>query len=155
MKVAAQPPNHLYDVWRGMRRRCYDLKHKSYHRYGGRGIQICSDWLSFRNFERWALNSGYAFGLQLDRIDNDGDYCAENCRWVTPKENANNRSDNHYISFNGVTHTLTEWSELLDIPNNILRNRITTLRWSAERAFTQPIIRRKRHENHRAKCSAH
>ena len=140
--------NKLCDVWRGMKKRCLNPSHKSYHNYGGRGIKIADEWMVFHNFREWALQNGYTVGLQIDRIDNDGDYCPDNCHWVSPKVNANNRSTNHRIVFNGVSHTLTEWAEILNIPNNILRNRVITLQWPIEKAFYQPIMRKKQHENY-------
>lgn len=83
----------LYKVWKGMRRRCSDTKDKRYHKYGGRGIKVCPEWqASFSTFEEWALSNGYAPTLSIDRIDNDGNYCPDNCRFVTLKENNRNNS---------------------------------------------------------------
>lgn len=81
----------LYSVWLSMKDRCFNEKHPRFHRYGGRGILICFDWLNFENFATWALANGYADNLQIDRIDNNGHYHPENCRFVTPKENMANR----------------------------------------------------------------
>ncbi|QUN13605.1 hypothetical protein KEC48_03510 [Clostridium sp. C1] len=84
--------NNLYSRWLGMKRRCYNKKFKQYKDYGGRGIKICDEWLyNFESFYYWAINNGYRKELEIDRIDNDGNYCPENCRWVTHKENMNNR----------------------------------------------------------------
>ena len=81
--------NGLTTVWWSMKQRCYDKKHKSYHRYGARGITICKEWLdSLDVFVLWANSTGYSNGLQIDRIDNDGSYCPENCQWLTPVENS-------------------------------------------------------------------
>lgn len=86
----------LYSRWKNMKRRCYDKNYKQYKDYGGRGIQVCNEWLySFRNFYDWAVNNGFDESLQIDRIDNDGNYEPDNCRFVTPKENANNRIRKH------------------------------------------------------------
>ena len=84
----------LYSVWRSILMRagavkCADEKKK--HRYQDRGITVCDEWLVFENFRDWALSHGYKDDLQIDRRDNDAGYCPENCRWVTPKENVNNR----------------------------------------------------------------
>lgn len=83
----------VYGVWSKMKNRCCWSGSSSYHRYGGRGISICDEWLNdFQAFHDWAMSSGYREGLQIDRIDNDGGYCPENCRWVTVAENSRNRS---------------------------------------------------------------
>ena len=82
----------IYMVWRGMRRRCYNTKDISYSYYGGRGIKVVERWHDFENFY---LDMGdKPTGMQLDRIDNDGDYGPANCRWVTPTENNNNKRNN-------------------------------------------------------------
>ena len=106
----------LYHVWRGMNSRCYDSKDNHYSRYGGRGISICKEWKDdFRTFYDWGMNNGYSEGLEIDRIDNDGNYEPSNCRWVTRKENANNRSTTIKIPFKGYLKSVTEWSEVLGI----------------------------------------
>lgn len=82
----------LYHRWKGMKRRCYDKNFEQYKDYGGRGIFVCEEWLySFRNFYDWAMSHGFSEELEIDRIDNDGNYEPDNCRWVTHKVNANNR----------------------------------------------------------------
>lgn len=94
------PPTHgeshtrLYNIWLGMRKRCYFKKHKYYHRYGGRGITVCDEWRdNFASFRNWALSHGYTDTLTIDRIDNDGNYCPENCQWLTQSENTKKRTD--------------------------------------------------------------
>ena len=81
----------LYSTWKGMRQRCRDPKSKSYPRYGGRGISVCREWDDFAKFRSWALEHGWQRGLQIDRIDADGNYSPENCRIVTCKENNEHR----------------------------------------------------------------
>lgn len=86
--------NGLYGILKSMKRRCFDPKHKSFSRYGGRGITICGEWLVDQEaFYSWANANGYQPGLQIDRIDNDGNYEPKNCRWVSPSENMRNSNN--------------------------------------------------------------
>ena len=82
----------VYRVWKEMRKRCSNPNDKRYKRYGGRGIKVCDEWQSAQAFVEWAFANGYKHGLTIDRIDNDGDYCPTNCRWVTAKANSRNTS---------------------------------------------------------------
>ena len=94
----------LYTVWCNMLTRC---SNKYYHRYGGRGISVCEEWKKPEVFIQWALKSGWEDGLQIDRVDNDGDYCPENCRFVTRLENAHNKSalrSNNSSGYSGVSY---------------------------------------------------
>lgn len=97
-------------IWHGMRRRCCDPKHSSYYSYGGRGIKVCDEWQDYVQFARWALNNGYAENLKIDRIDNDGNYEPENCRWVTEKQQHCNRQNSRFATINGIKKTITEWA---------------------------------------------
>lgn len=82
-------PYKLYQIYIEMKRRCYDRSRSNYKYYGGKGIQICAEWkMSYSLFRTWALNNGYKEGLSIDRIDKDGNYCPENCRWITRSENS-------------------------------------------------------------------
>lgn len=108
-----------------MIQRCYNPASTFYHRYGGRGITVCEEWRhSRRAFKEWAKANGYADNLTIDRIDNDGDYSPQNCRWVTMETNCNNRASCHFITAFGETHSLKEWSEILGISYNTLKKRI-------------------------------
>ena len=91
----------LYHIWRTMKARCTDPNSQKFSSYGARGIKVCSEWLnSFETFYEWAMANGYSEELSLDRKDNDGNYCPENCRWATRKEQANNTRTNRYLEYN-------------------------------------------------------
>lgn len=131
----------LYNVWGLMRNRCNNPKSAHYNLYGGRGIKVCDEWSSYLKFREWALGNGYDDSLTLDRIDSNGDYCAENCRWVSQKAQCNNKRNNHYITYNGETKTMSEWAEYLNISYHVIRNRINNYGWNIKRAFTTPVRR--------------
>jgi hypothetical protein len=81
----------LYGLWNPMKQRCENPNRPKFADYGNRGIEVCDEWHDAGSFAKWALSHGYRKGLQLDRINNDGGYCPDNCRWVTPKQNSRNR----------------------------------------------------------------
>ena len=113
----------LYSIWRSMRQRCNSPKHKDYKHYGARGITICKEWDSFPAFSDWATANGYSDNLSIDRIDVNGNYCPENCRWADNSTQSKNRRCTQ-ISFNGETHTIEEWSEIIGVSNSGIRYRI-------------------------------
>lgn len=122
--------SRLYNVWASMRERCYCPTLPTYPRYGGRGIKMCDEWYnSYLEFERWALNNGYDENAlrgkcTIDRIDVNGNYCPENCRWVDQKTQMSNVTYNHYETMNGVTHTVVEWADIYGIPYQMLEGRL-------------------------------
>lgn len=130
----------IYMIWFDMKRRCYQPQNKRYARYGGRGIKVCDEWLNFQSFFDWSLTHGYQDALTIDRFDGDGDYCPGNCRWVDLTTQANNRTNNHYITYKGETKTMMEWSKELNINYSTLRGRINA-GWDAEKAFNRPLGR--------------
>lgn len=129
----------LYEIWRGMKRRCNDDNRKEYHIYGGRGIKVCKEWeTNFGAFRNWALNNGYNDTLTIERNDVNGNYEPSNCRWATKKEQANNRRDNKFLTHNGKTLTIAQWAKELNIHENTLRNRIQK-GWSEEEIFSKTV----------------
>lgn len=111
----------IYRIWQGMKTRCFDINDKRYERYGERGITVCEEWKNnFLSFYDWSMANGYDENLSIDRIDNDGNYCPENCRWVTLKEQANNRSSNVKYKIGNVTKKLSEWCELFELDFNTI-----------------------------------
>lgn len=134
----------LYDIWRGMKERCYRPKHLRFDKYGGRGISICDEWRnSFEVFEMWAINNGYDESLTIERIDVNGNYEPNNCRWATNKEQQNNKQNNRRITWNDETKTLAEWSEIVGIKKTTLKERLNA-GWDVEAALTTPVKRRTR-----------
>ena len=115
----------LYRVWHAMKCRCYNKNDKKYPRYGLRGIEIYQEWKDdFAKFYSWAIANGYKEGLQIDRINNDGNYSPDNCRWVTQIQNLNNTSRNVFITYNNETHSLSEWSRKINVSVDAIRWRI-------------------------------
>lgn len=117
----------LHIKWQGMIDRCYRKTTNGYENYGGRGIKVCNEWTDkengFINFYNWAIKSGYKDGLTIDRIDANGDYKPNNCRWATFKEQNNNKRNNCFLEYNGERHTLKEWSEKLNLNYDTIRCR--------------------------------
>ena len=125
----------LHNIWSGMIERCHCPTEYHYKWYGGRGISVCKAWKeSYETFREWALANGYTENLTIDRIDNDGDYCPGNCRWVDMKTQANNTRRNHFITAYGKTKTLTQWSEEAGVSASTIRKRLK-LGWDAESAI--------------------
>lgn len=136
----------IYRAYKHMINRCYRENDKSYDNYGGRGITVCDEWRnSFEAFAAWAFANGFdqnASGTEctLDRIDVNGNYCPDNCRWVDVKAQANNRRSNKNYTFNGETHTIAEWAEKVGLPYKCLHKRLEIFGWGIERALTEPSM---------------
>lgn len=106
----------LYQIWQGMKKRCYNPNDARYYRYGGRGIVVCDEWENnYIAFYNWAMSNGYSDDLTIDRINNDENYTPDNCRWATNKEQCNNRSTNINITIGNSTKTLAEWCEIFNL----------------------------------------
>lgn len=135
----------LYRVWKGMRSRCNNPSHKSYAKYGGRGIEVCDKWNSdYLEFRNWALSNGYdelaKYGeCTLDRIDVNMGYSPENCRWVNECSQANNKRDNRMITINGETKNVATWAKELKIDSGVIYARLNNLGWSEEKAVSTPV----------------
>lgn len=125
----------LYGIWENIKTRCQNPKSDDYHRYGGRGITICPEWRdSFEAFRDWALANGYRDDLTIERIDTDGDYFPENCKWATMKEQSNNRRSNVPITYNGKTQTIAQWAAEIGITHMTLWKRLKR-GWPIEKAL--------------------
>lgn len=126
----------MYARWMHMIERCYNTAHTSFPRYGGRGIRVCKQWHLFSNY--FNHFGDIPKGMSIDRIDVDGNYCPENTRLVTAKVQANNKRNNHRLTYRNETRTMMEWSELLGINYGTLKGRIKR-GWTVEEAFETPI----------------
>ncbi len=135
--------SRLYKVFSAMHQRCENPNCDHYNRYGGRGIYICKEWSGengFFNFREWAMNNGYnpdapKGECTINRIDNDGPYSPDNCEWVNMKTQINNTSINRYITYNGETHTVSDWANILGIKFSTLENRLCN-GWPIEKALS-------------------
>lgn len=134
----------FYQVWKTMKSRCSNPNATCYENYGGKGIKVCGEWADFEAFHR-DMFSGYKEGLQLDREDNDSDYNKDNCRWVTPIENANNKSNNATIEYKGEKYTKSQLARKYNMPLYILKNRLGR-GMSVKECIETPIKRRKNNE---------
>lgn len=112
-----------YNSYRCMMDRCYREKSGNYKYYGAKGIKVCDEWHDIRNFEKWVESNAYSKGMTLDRIDVNGDYSPENCRWATMKTQCNNRTNTVVVEYNGERHTISEWSKITGINRSTLNNR--------------------------------
>ncbi len=125
-------PRHLstYQCWQDMKQRCTNPRHKQYKNYGGRGIRICDRWLQAY---RWFLQDmgEKPVGYTIDRIDNNGDYSRDNCRWATRMEQRRNQRTCVYIEHDGKKMTATEWAILLGKPPVTIRSRVAA-GWKVE-----------------------
>ena len=127
----------LYAVRATMIARCYNQNNHKYKRYGARGIKVCDEWKkSFLSFYLWAIENGYKKGLTIDRINNDGNYEPNNCRWTTFKQQANNTSANRIIECKGEKHNLCEWSRITGIKRETIARRLNK-GWEVEKALFQ------------------
>ena len=139
----------IYNIWRTMRQRCSNPNCINYHNYGGKGIVVCDEWdKSFEVFYEWAMANGYEDGLTIDRINSNGNYEPSNCRWASYKQQANNKTSNRLVEFNGEVHTLGEWASITGIRLATIWNRLK-LGWSIEDALTiKPIVGRNQYHEH-------
>ncbi len=132
----------LYQVWKGMRGRCNNPNNTSYLRYGGRGIKVCDEWNDFSAFAVWSYENGYDENAEyqqctIDRIDNDGDYCPENCRWSNATDQNLNQHDTELISYDGKQMTICQWADFLGVKRSMLIHR-KKHGWDIERMLTEP-----------------
>ena len=153
----------LCSIYHAMMKRCYNVNDKYYYIYGEKGITVCSEWRNtekivikdasnthliskgYLAFKNWALSSGYKEGLTIDRINVEGNYEPSNCRWVTMQEQNNNKTNNIYITYKGIKHTLKEWSDIYGINYQTLYDRMNVCKLSFEEAISRPVDKASRY----------
>ena len=141
----------LYRTWQNMKRRCDTPLTDSYKYYGARGIKVCDEWLDkeegFLNFYNWAMTNGYKDNLTIDRIDVNGNYEPNNCRWVTQSENCRNRNNNVYLTKNGITKTIVEWCEEFNLNQKLVSHRAKIYNNVDEILSKENLLRKKHKSN--------
>lgn len=137
----------LYKIWVSMRNRCNNKNSSFYEDYGGRGVRVYPEWENdFMSFYDWSIKNGYSKELTIDRIDVNGNYEPDNCRWVDMRVQCNNRRNNHVLTYKEKTQTISEWERELGFKKDILQTRISN-GWSIEKAIETPYENRKfKHE---------
>lgn len=132
-----------YRIWYHMRLRCLDKEHPDFHRYGGRGITVCQQWVE--SFELFFKDMGArpSKAYSLDRSDNNGPYSPENCRWATRSTQSRNTSRNRFLTLDGASKTVADWARELGVHPTILHQRLR-LGWTEERVLGQPFRKLKR-----------
>ena len=125
-----------HNIWSMLLQRCYNKNNKRYKYYGGRGIAVCDAWKNnFQEFYNWAINNGYADNLTIDRIDVNGNYEPNNCRFVDMKQQASNRRFCRYFTINGETRCLSEWCRIYNLSYGTVHSRIYKYGYTIEKAL--------------------
>ena len=137
--------SNIYKIWCNIKSRCYNSKSRSFPDYGGRGIRMCDEWLNDpMSFIKWSYANGYDEDAtpdecSIDRIDVNGNYEPTNCRWADVFIQANNKRRTKRYEYNGVSHTIAEWSRIVGINQSTLYNRVIRYGWSIDRALTETV----------------
>jgi len=144
-KTHEESGSRLYNIWSGIKKRTGVETNKDFKYYGGRRIVMCGEWKNdFLAFKNWAISSGYRDDLTIDRIDVNGDYCPENCRWIPMEKQAENKRNNVKLMYHGETMILADWSERTGIKITTLWSRLFIYGWSVEEAFETPVGQRRK-----------
>lgn len=129
----------IYGVWKCMIDRCQNPNNKSYKNYGGKGVDVCSEWQDVNVFVEWALMSGYKDGLTLERVNNNQGYYPDNCIWADRYVQNNHTSRNHLLTYMGRTQTMAQWSRELGLSYSAIKTRINRYGWPTEVALATPV----------------
>lgn len=140
-----QAHSHLHYIWAGMKQRCYNPNNKAYKNYGGRGIRICEEWHEFKNFLKWATETGYYDNNErkctIERIDVNENYCPENCKWISIEDQwKNTREERQRIKYDGKEWLISELCKKYKVPYSTLKSRIDR-NWDIEKALFTPKLR--------------
>lgn len=144
-RTHGESKTRLYLLWSEIKRRCYNKNDTSYRWYGAKGIEMCEEWLNdYTKFRDWAYSTGYDESLPrgkqtIERKDTNGNYCPENCEWKTIQQQQRNKSSNRLYEYNGESHLLPEWAEILNLDYDLLRSRVGDYGWTLEQAITEPM----------------
>ena len=145
-KTHGMSKSRLYRIWCGIKKRTSETADERHKRdYYERGIKVCDEWSkSYEEFQKWSLNNGYKENLSIDRIDNNGNYEPNNCRWVNNKEQSNNRRSNRKYEYNGEKLNISQLSEKYNINYDLLRERLVVLNWDVKKAIETPSLKEER-----------
>ena len=138
----------LYKKWEAMKRRCLNKNEKCYPRYGGRGIKICKKWLEFIGFAE-DMGTSFVQGMSLERVNNDGDYCKINCKWIPISEQARNKRSVTLYEFGGELLSIPELSKKYGIKQDTLYARLKNYGWSLKEALTTKVSYGNKYRNYR------
>lgn len=114
----------LYNIWKCMRQRCNNPNNPSYINYGGKGVKICEEWKEYKNFRDWALSNGYQDHLSIDRINVDGNYEPNNCRWADKYTQMNNTTRNRFLDYHGKKRTMAQIARSLGVSYSTIQHRV-------------------------------
>lgn len=132
------PEYRTFITWQSMLWRCYNKARNDYPRYGGRGVTVCDRWKE--SYDSFLSDMGIKpDGYSLGRINNDGNYEPSNCRWETVLQQARNRCTSRLLTWNGITHNLSEWAERVGIDRSTIEKRLDDHGWSVEKALSTPV----------------
>lgn len=133
MRTHGESKTSLYSIWSCMKSRCFRSKDSNFFRYGGRGITVCKEWSeSYECFRDWAMTHGYKKGLTIERINVNGNYCPENCTWITPTEQGYNKRNTRKIYFKGIGKTASEWSLIFSLSKYAIYSYAKDNNWQLE-----------------------
>lgn len=133
-----QSKTRLYSIWNAMRTRCRNANTNRSTCYKRKGVKVCDEWDNFSNFYEWSIRNGYNDKLSIDRIDNNGNYSPENCRWTTNKIQMNNTSRNRFIEYHGKRKTVSEWADFLGVNYKYFHQKLKENDWDISKVMQLP-----------------